>query len=100
MLLYVTTKHAILFVRISLTTVLGAQTSFDVQMSSEQEFLDRWTGQGCPLTWLAKSLDVKPSDFFCLWEYIKDCVFNTPVANIDDMRTRIKVEIANILLGM
>ena len=85
---------------IFLTTEPGAQTTFDEHMSSEKEFLDRWTGHGCPITWLAKSLDIKPSDFILLWEHIKGCVFLTPVADIDDLKTRIKAEIENILLGM
>ena len=36
--------------------------------------------------WLFRSPDLNPSDFW-LWGYLKNVVFNTPIAHLDELKT-------------
>ena len=68
----------------------GAPPHFGLQVraSLDQQFPGRWIGRAGPIPWPARSPDVTPLDFF-FWGYVKDCVFRTPVTNIEDRKQRI-----------
>ena len=68
----------------------GAPPHFGLQVraSLDQQFPGRWIGRAGPIPWPARSPDVTPLDFF-FWGYVKDCVFRTPVTNIEDLKQRI-----------
>jgi hypothetical protein len=57
-----------------------------------------WIGHSGPISWLARSLDIKLCDLF-LWAYVKDSVYTTVVAIINDLKTRISaaMEIVEVL---
>jgi hypothetical protein len=52
-------------------------------------FPDRWMGRSSPnLPWPPYSPDLTPMDFF-LWGWVKHCVYQNPIANVEDLRLRI-----------
>lgn len=52
-------------------------------------FPNRWIGRGGPLPWPPRSPDLTPLDYF-LWGFLKDKVFRTVPANLQEMKTRIE----------
>lgn len=58
-------------------------------------FPHRWIGRRGFIEWPARSPDLTPLDFF-LWGYLKNRVFKTQPANLDELRNRITGEIRNI----
>ena len=70
-----------------------------VRRSLDMRFPGQWIGRGGPIPWPARSPDVTPLDFF-FWGYVKDLVFQTPVADIDDLTTRIREVIATVNVNM
>jgi hypothetical protein len=52
-----------------------------------------------PISWPVRSPDITPCDFF-LWGYVKGCVYQTLVANINDLKDRIKAAIATVDVDM
>lgn len=66
-----------------------------------KKFPSRWIGRGSSVPWPPRSPDLNPLDF-SLWHYIKERVYNTPVANLDELRLRIENAMSSItpeLLG-
>lgn len=51
-------------------------------------FPNRWIGRGGPIAWPPRSPDLTPLDFF-LWGYLKDRVFRTKPAHLNEMMDRI-----------
>jgi hypothetical protein len=52
-----------------------------------------------PTPWPPRSPDITPLDFF-LWEYVKDKVFSTPVADISILKARMTDAFATITEDM
>jgi hypothetical protein len=62
----------------------------------DQHFTGRWMGRGspakpAPFAWPPYSPDLTPCDFF-LWGYIKDRVYRTLPASLDELEDRIRHE--------
>lgn len=51
-------------------------------------FPNRWIGRNGPILWPPRSPDMTPLDFF-LWGFLKDKVFRTAPADLQEMRDRI-----------
>ena len=51
-------------------------------------FRNGWIGRDGPTPWPPRSPDITPLDF-CLWGYVKDKVFSTPVPDITNWKARI-----------
>lgn len=64
-----------------------------VRTSLNERFPDSWIGRGGPTSWPPRSPDLTPLDFF-LWGFVKDRVYQTPVADLADLRRRIVEVIA------
>jgi hypothetical protein len=73
--------------------------SLIVRASLNQHFPNRWIGRAGPISWPARSPHITPYDFF-LWGYVKDCVYRTPVADINCFEDRIKADIATVYVDM
>lgn len=58
-------------------------------------FPQRWIGRGGPTAWPPRSPDLTPLDFF-FWGYIKDIVYKTVVADLEDLRRRIVAACATV----
>ncbi|KAJ4436638.1 hypothetical protein ANN_16769 [Periplaneta americana] len=58
-------------------------------------FHQRWIGRGGPTAWPLRSPDLIPLDFF-FWGYIKDIVYKTVVADLEDLRRRIVAACATV----
>jgi hypothetical protein len=64
------------------------------------QFLDatfpkRWIGKDCPTPWPPRSPDFTPSGL-CLWGYVKDKVYSTPVPDTDTLKARIRDALAAV----
>ena len=59
------------------------------------EFPGRWIGRRGPIEWPARSPDLTPLDFF-LWGHLKSVVYKTPVADVNELKQRIKDECGKI----
>jgi len=62
-------------------------------------FPDRWIGSDVPTPWPPRSPDITPLGF-CLWGYVKDKVFSTPVPDITNLKARITDGIATVTEDM
>lgn len=51
-------------------------------------YQNNWMGKKGPINWPARSPDLTPLDYF-LWGYIKEKVYVTPAANLEDLKARI-----------
>ena len=67
----------------------------EVRERLDEEFPGRWIGRGAPISWPPRSPDITPLDFF-LWGYVKDRVYATQVAKINQLRERIENVIATV----
>jgi hypothetical protein len=67
--------------------------SLTVHASLNQRFPNQWTGCAGPISWPVRSPDITPCHFF-LWAYIKDFVYQIPVADINDLKNRVQIAIA------
>lgn len=56
-----------------------------------QIFPNKWIGTYGPIRWPARSPDLTPLDYF-LWGYLKDRVYQTPPADLEDLKNRIRNE--------
>jgi hypothetical protein len=72
-----------------------SRCSLTVRASLNQHFPNRLTGCAGPISWPTRSPDITPCDFF-LWVYVKDCVYWTSVANINDLKDRTAAAIAKV----
>ncbi|CAH0391520.1 unnamed protein product [Bemisia tabaci] len=59
------------------------------------EFPQRWIGRRGFIEWPARSPDLTPCDFF-LWGHLKSKVFETPPADIEELKQRITEECRKI----
>lgn len=51
-------------------------------------FDDRIISRNTDIPWPARSCDLTPCDF-CLWPYIKNSIYRTPINDLDDLKQRI-----------
>lgn len=56
---------------------------------------NRWIGTNGPVRWPARSPDLSPLDFH-YWAFMKNEVYATPVATIEELRNRIEGSVARI----
>lgn len=61
----------------------------------DDEFPDRWIGRRGSIEWPPRSPDLSPLDFF-LWGHLKSKVYETPPADLAELRQRIIEECAKI----
>lgn len=61
----------------------------------DESFPNQWIGRGGTTPWPPRSPDLSPLDFF-LWGYVKNEVFKTEPANLEDMKQRVRSSIDNI----
>ena len=54
-----------------------------------------WIGRGGPVERPPRSPDLNPSDFF-LWGHIEEKVNGTPIASMEDLKERIRLEFRRI----
>lgn len=66
-----------------------------VRNNLNRKFGYQWIGRGGPRTWPARSPDLTPLDFF-LWGYVKQHVFQTQPASLEDLKDRINNVIRHI----
>ncbi|GBM20964.1 hypothetical protein AVEN_253749-1 [Araneus ventricosus] len=64
-----------------------------------ETFPERWIGRGGPTTWPPCSPDITPLDFF-FWGYIKDRVFATPTADVEELKARIQAAVCTVTEDM
>jgi len=62
-------------------------------------FQNVWIGRDGPTPWPPRWLDITLLDF-CLWRYVKDKVFSTPVPDITNLKARITHAFATITEDM
>ena len=67
----------------------------DVREYLDTKYPDGWIGRGGKISWPPRSPDLTPCDFF-LWGYIKSKLYSTPVRSIEELKTRIRLIIAEI----
>lgn len=58
-------------------------------------FPNRWIGRRGSIEWPPRSPDLNPLDYF-LWGHLKNVVYSTKPESLDDLKTRIMRECANI----
>ncbi|GBM96286.1 hypothetical protein AVEN_142048-1 [Araneus ventricosus] len=56
---------------------------------------DRIISRHFPTAWPPRSPDLKSCDFW-LWGYLKDVVYGVPIANLAELKNRIRQQISNI----
>ena len=63
----------------------GAPPHWGLRMraSLDQHLPGQWIGRGGPTPWPARSPDMTPLDFF--GGYVKECVYQTPVYDIEEL---------------
>lgn len=59
------------------------------------EHFTEWIGRGGTIEWPPRSPDLAPCDFF-LWSHLKNNVYKTKCANLDELRAKIIEECHNI----
>ena len=63
----------------------------------DEHFPARWIGRGSPyITWLARSPDQTPPDFF-LWGFVKDQIYRTPIRGLANLQERIYAVIIHVI---
>ncbi|RYA74177.1 hypothetical protein DD595_24615 [Enterobacter cloacae complex sp. 4DZ3-17B2] len=67
----------------------------DVRNYLSDVFAERWIGRRGVIEWPPRSPDLTPLDYF-LWGYLKDRVYRTKPVNIEEVKQRIRDEIAAI----
>ncbi|GBL80576.1 hypothetical protein AVEN_225266-1 [Araneus ventricosus] len=65
----------------------------------DETFPDRWSGRDGPTPWPPHSPDITPLDFF-FWDYIKDRVFATPIADVEELKARIQAAVCTVTEDM
>ncbi|CAH1990895.1 unnamed protein product [Acanthoscelides obtectus] len=55
----------------------------------DKNYPERWIGRGGPVPWPPRSPDLNPLDFF-VWGFLKEKVYQTPVATRDMLIDRIR----------
>ncbi|CAF1581905.1 unnamed protein product [Rotaria sp. Silwood1] len=72
-----------------------AHFSADVRHYLNDQFPDRWIGRGGSIRWAPRSPDLTPLDFY-LWGHLKNNVYQSPIKDLDELKTRIHNEIKSI----
>ncbi|XP_045481718.1 uncharacterized protein LOC123685901 isoform X2 [Harmonia axyridis] len=67
----------------------------DVRRYLDGIFPNMWIGRREPTEWPARSPDFNPLDYF-IWAHLKNVVYKTKPANIEEFKERIQTEINNI----
>ncbi|GBM74191.1 hypothetical protein AVEN_104814-1 [Araneus ventricosus] len=65
----------------------------------DETIVDRWIGRDGPTPWPPRSPDITPLDFF-FWGYIKDRVFATPIADVEELKARIQAVVCTVTEDM
>ena len=55
----------------------------------DETFANKWIGRGSVNAWPPRSPDLTPLDFF-LWGVVKEQVYQSPIRNCEDLKTRIR----------
>lgn len=66
-----------------------------VHLFLDHHFPKWWTFSAGPISWPARSPDITPCNSF-LWGCVKDCTYQTPVADINDLKNRIQAAMAKV----
>ena len=69
-----------------------------VRRELQTRFHQRVVALGHPREWPANSPDLTPMDFF-VWGFVKNNVYKTPPADMNDLRRRITAEFATLTRG-
>lgn len=69
--------------------------SIEVRQFLHNHFSDRWIGRGGPIRWAPRSPDLTPLDFF-LWGHVKNNVYKSPIKDMNELKTKIEMEIKSI----
>lgn len=79
----------------------GARAHVSVEtMEFLREFFgDRIISQKAKHHWPARSPDLTPLDFF-LWSYLKNKIYETPIANIEELKKKFRMKYHKFLLGL
>jgi hypothetical protein len=80
----------------------GAPPHFrsEVQDVLIRKFPEKYIGRGGPITWLPRSPDLIPLDFF-FWGYMKDAVYMPPLATtLPELAGRTREAVATITLDL
>lgn len=65
-----------------------------------ESFEDRWMGRGSPsMPWPPRSPDLTPMDFF-LWGYIKSLVYTSEIADLEELKHRIRKAFDQVTVEM
>ncbi|GBL79820.1 hypothetical protein AVEN_28894-1 [Araneus ventricosus] len=62
--------------------------SLEVRKVLGEKFPRRWIGSGGPIRWPPRSPDMDALDFF-LWGYVKNIVYQSPIRDTDELKSRI-----------
>ena len=74
--------------------------ALEVRKFLNDNFPGQWIGRGSEtIAWPPRSPDLTPLDFF-LWGFVKDQVYSTPVADLDDLKLRINLALQNVTINM
>ncbi|GBO26762.1 hypothetical protein AVEN_170708-1 [Araneus ventricosus] len=60
-----------------------------------QKFPRRWIGRGGPIPWPPRSPDITPFGLL-LWRYVKNIVYQSPIGDTDESKSRITVAIQTV----
>ncbi|GBM06963.1 hypothetical protein AVEN_239667-1 [Araneus ventricosus] len=60
-----------------------------------EKFHRRWIGREGSIPWPSRSPDIKPLDFF-LWGYVKNIVYQSPILDTDELKSRITAAIQTV----
>lgn len=79
----------------------GAPAHFGlrVQRLLDEIFPNRWIGRRGTIEWPPRSPDLRPLDFF-LWGFLKERVYKTKPADVEELKQRITDEMSLITLDM
>jgi len=70
-----------------------------VQRLLDETFANRWIGRRGTIEWLSRSSDLTLLDFF-LWEFLKERVYKTKSASVEELKQRITDEISLMTVDM
>lgn len=75
----------------------GAPPHFGINVRRylDEMFPHRWIGRRGTIEWPPRSPDLTPMDYF-LWGYLKERVYQNRPGNIEDLKTKIRMEIRNL----
>ncbi|GBM65217.1 hypothetical protein AVEN_65668-1 [Araneus ventricosus] len=74
------------------TRIWGLENPHAVQARDSPKALD-WKRD--PIPWLPRSPDVTPLDFF-LWGFVKSIVYQSPIRDTDELKSRITATIQTV----